>query len=1295
MSTSVGGIYAELSIDDTRFQRTLDSAQQGFTSLRSAAQRAANEVDRSFRDTGSNIERGGLGARNAARDMRDVGNAAGSAANDMGRVGNAARDAARDVGRVGDAAQEAARAAREAEDAVDGIGDAADRAGSQGGDSMGSGFLSGFTDKIKGLGGKGGPIAMALVGVAGIGLAAGAVLVSAIADGMEDERARDLVQARLGVNEGTARVIGAAAGDAYSAGWGESVAANMETARGALLGGLLTGEETAAEMQPLIEQLTAVNELLGEDMTKTISAVRALMLNGLARDSSHALDLITRSMQRGGDIGEDLLDSIREYSNGWKQTGFSAEFTLGLINQALANGADWGDRPADAIREFGRRMYEEADTIKETLTELQLPADELFDRLKAGGPEAEAAFDQIFDAIRVIPDPLERAAAAQALLGDTAGDFIDAFTKWDPSEAVDGMRDTAGAAEEAMRVMGSNSATRLEAAKNSISTSMSEVKLAMAEAFGPTLQKIAEWISTHKPEILRFFTGLADAGLACLEGLIRFASGTLRAFAELQDGIGTAIGGTLETLGGFAQGLGGVMKHIPGLEDTGEALESVGGLAEGMGRAMGSAAEQARALADKIDGGLPTIAEMREHVRNAGTEAANAAELTRLFGGEVAALPDGKALVVEALTEDAMVRLRDFGFTVDNLPDGTSRITANTAEGQTIIDDFVSRNDGRRIPMQVDINLEDLTLDGTYSRLSGPQAIQRGERADGGIDLARHSSGTLPRNATIKSPVPQLIQWAEPETGGEAFIPLALGKRGRSTTILAEVAKRFGYSLLQMADGGVRGDELTQQARGIEGAQYVWGGWDDSWNTDCSGAASKIANLVAYGDPMVGGRFATGNQESALRSRGFLPGPGPEGSVRIGWVHDPNMPGGGHTASTLHDGTHVEMGGDRGDGQFGGRAAGAMDFPNVMHYPMPPSVGPSQSRNYKARAEDFNAENDPAGLRALTEAGDYTDRFRTKYGAAEDDPLTEAFLTGGYDAEVDPATLHAGNDPDGLRALMGAGDYTARFGSKFGVAEDDPLVDALLTAREERRREAERAKAESASRTASSSGSVQDVRVTNWPESLGGLPASERQPIATLSARWFADGSEDHRAQIAQPGDLRVWAEPETGGEAYIPLAAAKRARSTAILRNVASRFGFTLTPYAVGGFGGLGQDGDGGVHTGSWELAKVGERGGIPLSTPSRSVPLAVWSQAAYRAAALGAGVALTAATGWDSTGKFVGFDTGNTSIPGLDQGLDRLSEQMTVLIEAVKAGKPVDVEVDIDSGRRTAELNIVQRGV
>jgi TP901 family phage tail tape measure protein len=63
-----------------------------------------------------------------------------------------------------------------------------------------------------------------------------------------------------------------------------------------------------------------------------------------------------------------------------------------------------------------------------------------------------------------------------------------------------------------------------------------------------------------------------------------------------------------------------------------------------------------------------------------------------------------------------------------------------------------------------------------------------------------------------------------------------------------------------------------------------------------------------------------------------------------------------------------------------------------------------------------------------------------------------------------------------------------------------------------------------------------------------------------------AEGGFDppHTAQVAHTA--RLWAEPETGGEAYIPLAPSKRARSAEILGQVAGHFGMRLAAYAQGG---------------------------------------------------------------------------------------------------------------------------------
>ena len=77
-------------------------------------------------------------------------------------------------------------------------------------------------------------------------------------------------------------------------------------------------------------------------------------------------------------------------------------------------------------------------------------------------------------------------------------------------------------------------------------------------------------------------------------------------------------------------------------------------------------------------------------------------------------------------------------------------------------------------------------------------------------------------------------------------------------------------------------------------------------------------------------------------------------------------------------------------------------------------------------------------------------------------------------------------------------------------------------------------------------------------KSPGDMPAVAAGSGLNLPAKHFAVGGiEDHSAQIGEGG--RYWAEPETGGEAYIPLGASKRAGSVALLSEVAARFGLTV----------------------------------------------------------------------------------------------------------------------------------------
>jgi hypothetical protein len=111
----------------------------------------------------------------------------------------------------------------------------------------------------------------------------------------------------------------------------------------------------------------------------------------------------------------------------------------------------------------------------------------------------------------------------------------------------------------------------------------------------------------------------------------------------------------------------------------------------------------------------------------------------------------------------------------------------------------------------------------------------------------------------------------------------------------------------------------------VSGTPYITGG-DSPRGTDCSGLASWVSNM-ATGRPVYGDRFNTGNEESALLTRGFQYGTAP-GALVIGW-------NGGHTAVTLPDGTAVSSGEDGGV-KVGGGGAYQAQFTHHMFLPTPP-----------------------------------------------------------------------------------------------------------------------------------------------------------------------------------------------------------------------------------------------------------------------------------------------------------------------------------------------------------------------
>lgn len=1379
-------MVARLTVDDSRFIQGTQSANQQIQSLQRTTSQAANRIDQSLQGSARGLDRLGQGAQDAGRHLgqvelnRNLDRAAQQAADriqelqsNANRAGQStreielnaqllrdARQSANQIEELRRNAQQAAssvndievrnalerdlraaqgeldRVRRSAEQAsestsnigeglqermsgaFEGLGDLAGRSGESGAGN----FLSGFAGRVGSLGTKAGPIGMALAGVAVLGLAAGAILANAIADGMEQEAQQDLIQAKLGINEETARRIGIAAGAAYSNGWGESVEANMDSVRMAMQSGLLSGEEDTKSFQGTIENLDILSSKLGGEVPDAVKAVSSMLTSGLVPDSQRAFDLIAKASDGTTNKAEDLLESVDEYSAGWKKAGFSAEFTLGLIKQATDNGAWNSDAPADAIREFGRRIVEEGDTITETLDGIGLDGEGMYEIFKKGGPEAEAAFGKVFEAIRKIEDPADRAAAAQALLGDTAGDFIHVFEQWDPSTAVKGLGEVDGALRKAGDTMSSNTAASFDSAKRSIETSSADIKLALAGAFGPALTDLATWVTEHKPEIIAFFTGLADAGFATLDAMLAFTSGALRGWAIFADGVGGMMGSIINVMALGVENAARFADIIPGMGDKADSLRNLADDMRGFANTVGTAGDKARSMADTIDGARPVIDGMRNSVRDAGVEAEESARLMQALGTTVVEdVPDNKTIVISDNSPETVQRLQDLGMKVETTPNGI-RVTATTDEAASIIHSFISQE--RRLTVTVDtVRTAQAQRDFNASGQQGPVAPQfydtaprtsRGgggtfqadgsvrTRADGMIDTAHIQQGSG-QGIYTQSPLGP-VQYAEGETQWEAYIPGAPWKRGRSLAILRDVARRFGFGLIKpdaikMANGGVV-ESFTGIASQHAPGLTLTSSYRDTNDYHGQGKAVDYSNGSGNTDEQLAwANYLADNYQSQLAEL-IYSDPRFTRNIKDGKIVDPSFYGAAtmqQHENHVHAASKEPLGAPSGAGKDAAPAAPDTRTEREKIADQVIAEGKRRGisdKGIKAAVMTALAETDLQNLDYGMDgdnAGIMQQRDNGGWGTLEDrkDPTRAAGMF--YD-KLDDFDYNSMTEAQAAQKVQQSGTAD---GSNYAAkaAEADEIIAASNA----------RGNGQMAVATTDSGAALatdgQRVFVTNWPGSSSSYSAPESAPSSAPAGgtsdaagkdpnliwsggfKVFENGGmnlPDQAGLYSDGADLIRFAEKGTGGESYIPHALSKRNRSVAITRETARRFGYELVPMADGGLTGFG--------------GYVGEKPGLKVPTTANGR-----RAAAYNAAAFGVGAAFALASGFDADGKFTGqFDTGANSSSQLEKGFGQFTDEIAPLLEgileAVKNKEPINVKVDVNPETGMADIAIMK---
>lgn len=170
----------------------------------------------------------------------------------------------------------------------------------------------------------------------------------------------------------------------------------------------------------------------------------------------------------------------------------------------------------------------------------------------------------------------------------------------------------------------------------------------------------------------------------------------------------------------------------------------------------------------------------------------------------IQATPDAKEVKVNTLNATAIAALEAVGYKTETLPDGRTRVY--TANGQAIgaigaVSTALNNLDGRGADTYVTTHYR---ITGNPNVASGTYlGSTAGRSADGNIYRGRaYAQGGMEQHvAQIAQPTFRM--WAEPETGGEAYIPLAQSKRGRSRAIAEETVGILGGEVEWYAKGGL------------------------------------------------------------------------------------------------------------------------------------------------------------------------------------------------------------------------------------------------------------------------------------------------------------------------------------------------------------------------------------------------------------------------------------------------------------------------------------------------------------
>ncbi|GHC26975.1 MULTISPECIES: phage tail tape measure protein [Streptomyces rochei group] len=444
MSLHVGELMGTITLDASGVTRGLTQAERA---MRASGQTMGDDAERAGQRAGQALGDGMADGLDGVRtDAARTGQEAGDAA---------ARGA---LARLRDARGRFMAAGRAAGDAVgDGLRDGTEDGAEQGADAA----AATMGEQMKG---------RMTMAAAGIGAAAGAMLMQSFTEALSQGEITARLGAQLEATPAEAQRYGKLAGQLYTGAIVDDFQQGADTIRAIASSGLIPPNATNRQIMSIATNASDLADLLGVDVTQAASAAGTMIRNGLVKDGKQAFDLLVKGSKGLGIAADDVLETFTEYSPVFRAAGLSGQTAMGLIRQAVQGG--WGkdtDKIADAFKELNLRITGGAKDVQDALRGLGLDAQQVMDDISAGGAKGEKAMDLVLDAlVEMGPETQGVKQAVQTLFGGPGEDLGAALFALDVDKAGASMGNAAGAADRFGNAMRDNAGTKVKQFQRSL-----------------------------------------------------------------------------------------------------------------------------------------------------------------------------------------------------------------------------------------------------------------------------------------------------------------------------------------------------------------------------------------------------------------------------------------------------------------------------------------------------------------------------------------------------------------------------------------------------------------------------------------------------------------------------------------------------------------------------------------------------------------------------------------------------------------------------------------------------------